>query len=158
METQGATSDCGQLAASLARTPQKRAKRGALAGAGTGSGRARVSPARTCRAGTRTCQRGSSPANPTARRQSAAKSEDPEAAAEDCRRRDAPLPMHSASEGLRWRGASGQPARVSANRRCSPLGERARGRRGQRRRCPKRPRGGAKVWRWARRGPLVNGA
>ena len=75
-------------------------KRGARAG--TGRGRARVSPTMTtpCRAG-RTCRRGSARADPL-RRASAAGSEDPEAAAAAGRRRDAPLPVLSALQHQRW--------------------------------------------------------
>ena len=88
--------------ASQARTPN-RAKRGVRAG--TGSGRARVSPTRTApgRAG-RTCSRGAARAD-RGQRASAAGSEDREAAREGGRRQDAPGPVLRASEGRRWRGA-----------------------------------------------------
>ena len=83
------------------------AKRGALAG--TGSGRARQSPTTAERAGR--AARAEAPPSPGrtpvvgARRASAAASEDPEAAAEGGPRRDTPVPVLRASEGRSWRGA-----------------------------------------------------
>ena len=54
-------------------------------------------------------------------------------------------------------GSSGQPARASANRRRSPRGKRARGRRREHRRYrPEKPGGRTNVVRWARWVPLVN--
>ena len=74
-----------------------------------------MSPTRTApdRAG-RTCCRGSSRAD----RASAAGSEEPEAATDVSRRRDAPRPVHRASESQRWRGTTCQSE-------CASPGERA---------------------------------
>ena len=75
-----------------------------------------------------------------ARRARAAGREEPEAATDVGRQRDAPRQVHRASEGRRWWGAvHNLPERVRIAD-APPWGERARGRRrGPRRHCPQRP-------------------
>ena len=97
-----------------------------------------------------------------ARRASTAGSEEPEAATDVGRRRDAPRPVPRVSEGRKWRGAVDtlpERARITD----APPGENGPGEgegdTGDTAPGPKRPKGRANSLRWARRGPpaLVNG-